>query len=230
MKRAYKFLSANWATEAVKKRRLKISHLSTLNDPWDFRPLKFSDPVRQKPAWEKVLSMISQDKGVVCFSKTWDEPVHWSHYGDNHAGIALGFDLLEKTPDGVKTYVEVEYIDQLIQFPGELFPLVAPRPEGEEMITRIISSKYEKWSYEEEVRFFANMEEPDPESDLFFLNFGTDCILREIIFGARYRDSEQMSAILAGVRSDPKVECWKAALGNESFRLIKDPQWTWKRS
>ena len=33
------------------------------------------------------------NRGVLCFSRGWHNPLLWSHYGDKHRGVCLGFDV-----------------------------------------------------------------------------------------------------------------------------------------
>ena len=226
MRKLYKFLPAHWASVAIKDQKLKISLLGTLNDPWELMAVKSSD-VTAKSGWKKVVNMISQSRGVICFSKGWENPVHWSHYADLHRGIALGFEVIEKDAVGTDITVDVEYRDELVPLPEDLFPFLEPTPHKTAFIQSAIATKYTGWSYEDEVRYFARLDEPDESNGHFFADFGNELVLKEVIFGLRYDRHEEMTAILARLRSVPGIDCWKAALGIDSFHMIKDPNWTY---
>ena len=32
-------------------------------------------------------------RAILCFSRNWDNLLLWSHYGDRHMGVCLGFDI-----------------------------------------------------------------------------------------------------------------------------------------
>lgn len=35
----------------------------------------------------------NNDTGLLCFSTNWTNPLLWSHYGEKHTGVCLGFNL-----------------------------------------------------------------------------------------------------------------------------------------
>ena len=90
--RVYKFYPLRSALRNLNEKRLKVSMISELNDPFEFLGYRF--PNRQvRTAWEKMRSSVWNDKGLICFSESWSNPVLWSHYADKHKGLALGFDV-----------------------------------------------------------------------------------------------------------------------------------------
>lgn len=90
--RAYHLLSSEHALSDLRYRRLKIAQLDDLNDPFDLWALAQPDPELRK-ALRGFRRDVAQKFGMVSFSMTWQNPLLWSHYGDRHRGIALGFDL-----------------------------------------------------------------------------------------------------------------------------------------
>ena len=111
---------------------------------------------------------IARNYGVLCFSKSWDNPVLWSHYADRHRGIALGFDI---DSDIVK---EVTYAEKRPPF----------READEPTLHTLLYTKHCDWQYENEVRVYARLEERDPATALYFADFSDRMVLREIITGA----------------------------------------------
>src|SRR5713226_9051525 len=93
---------------------------------------------------------------MVCFSLAWHNPLLWSHYGDSHRGIALGFDL-----DATKCK-KVKYVEE--------------RPELRTIdlavAHELLFTKYVDWKYEEEIRTFTNLNDIDSETKLYFADFG----------------------------------------------------------
>ena len=86
--RVYKFLSKKFALENLTERRIKISEYSDMNDPFELWGVALSDLELQRQ-----LTKIIRSTGALCFSRDWKNPMLWSHYGDKHQGICLGFDI-----------------------------------------------------------------------------------------------------------------------------------------
>ena len=94
-KRVYKFTSAHYGICNLENKRLKLSTIDDLNDPFDLCPLDTTDPVIST-AVDAVITHFRQTTAILCFSRNWDNLLLWSHYGDSHKGICMGFDI----PDG----------------------------------------------------------------------------------------------------------------------------------
>jgi hypothetical protein len=78
-KRVYKFTSAEYGISNLEKKRLKLSTIKDLNDPFDLLPLDTSDPAVSKAA-DVLISQLWNTKAVLCFSRNWDNLLLWSHY------------------------------------------------------------------------------------------------------------------------------------------------------
>ena len=85
MRRVYKFRCAKYGEAAIREKRLKVSRLSELNDPFDCRGINFPTPDDYRQ-WEALLSWGSdklQPKLIIsCFNKCWQNPVMWAHYAE----------------------------------------------------------------------------------------------------------------------------------------------------
>ena len=44
-------------------------------------------------AFAAMKTQLNETKGLICFSRTWSNPLLWGHYAEKHTGIALGFDV-----------------------------------------------------------------------------------------------------------------------------------------
>jgi hypothetical protein len=174
--RVYHFLKAHYGIEAIKNRRIKVSRISTLNDPFEYLQYQ-TDNYFVKRLLQTRKSEINKKWGILCFSKNYTSPVQWAHYADGHQGLCLGFDIPEAH------LMHVEYIKErasLKEFQKGL------EFEEEEFIKHMLSKKYEHWAYEEECRMLHRLENQNNET-LFFADFSPDLELREVIFGARFR-------------------------------------------
>jgi hypothetical protein len=104
--RLYHFLSQKNAIDDLVKKRVKISIIDKLNDPFELQA-GFTKPNKKiRTQFSQFKSDISKDVGIFCCSKDWRNPLLWSHYADKHTGIALGLDI----PD--RAAIEVKYSEE----------------------------------------------------------------------------------------------------------------------
>ena len=177
--RAYKFYSKRWGLEALYRRRLKITTVDELNDPFEFGAVSARIPRNRKALsnWKK--EMFS-DKGLICFSRGWENPVIWSHYAQSHTGIALGFDIQKKIA------LDVQYVEKRLELPREL-------QTGNKSFSdlnygrKIVTTKFHHWAYENEVRVFSPLSDYHFENGFYFEPFDDQITLKEVILGANYR-------------------------------------------
>src|SRR5690606_13160087 len=106
--------SAEYAISNIALRRIKISRIGDLNDPFELLPFNIHDK-RLRDAARKTRDQIDATRGVLCFSKHWSNPVLWSHYADKHRGIALGFEVEDRyaIPVSYQSSLTRVEIDQL---------------------------------------------------------------------------------------------------------------------
>ena len=102
--RLYHFINAQYGLEDLREQRLKIALIMELNDPFEFLGVDLSKRESCK-VMEKIKEDLSKICGILCFSKSWDNPVQWSHYADGHKGLCLGFDI----PDDPGLLAKVKY-------------------------------------------------------------------------------------------------------------------------
>lgn len=217
-KRVYKFTSAQYGISNLEAKRLKLSTIDDLNDPFDLRPINTSDPeVAEAVAaltphlWAKV--------AILCFSRNWDNLLLWSHYGDSHKGICLGFDIPEGEP-GSNFDTDVLYQPNLLKIDRlEDLPDVADR---------LKRTKHESWSYEQEVRMFVGLNDPPDAKWLRWIDFGPDLVLKEVIIGAQCSPTDSKKVEEAIKSYGDAVKCWWAGMRPDAFLLVKEdhpPHW-----
>lgn len=214
--RVYHYLEAKWALDDVARRRLKLSKIDDMNDPFEFRCVCSTDP-RSQSALEKTRRETVERYGVLCFSRLWDSILMWSHYGDRHKGLCLGFDV----PDDIAR--PAEYLGAP-QITGNL---ISPESAndwmeaGTDIVNRLLEGKYDGWSYEKEVRVHGRREEIDEESGKYFVAFSERLILKEIIAGARFSLGRKgIEDALAGY--DQAVAIAKLRCSTERFEIVID--------
>jgi hypothetical protein len=212
VRRVYKFTSAQYGLSNLQNKRLKLSTIDELNDPFDLAPLDITDPAISS-GWDAVVAHFRRTWAILCFSRNWDNLLLWSHYGDSHKGICLGFDI----PDGDR---EVVYQPNVLQIRLEDLRF--------DLVDRLLRTKHESWSYEQEERMFVNLVVPSDSNGLNWIEFGPQLVLKEVIIGAQCKpsDSNDVEGIIKSYGND--VKCYWAGMRQDSFLLIKrehPPDW-----
>ena len=70
-KRVYKFTSAQHGVSNLQNKRLKLSTIDELNDPFDLCPLDTTDPAISNAA-DAVITHFRKTAAILCFSRNWD--------------------------------------------------------------------------------------------------------------------------------------------------------------
>ena len=214
--RLYHLLGSQHALDDIRKRRIKISLIPDLNDPFELHGIPL--PTRKhRTVWRRFVRGVGNHSGVLCFTRKWDNPVLWSHYADKHRGVCLGFDVPSELSAGVR------YRDAMLPFSLNL-----NHPSGglgEDEMQEILFTKYSGWRYEDEMRVAVRLTDPEPVQDstspIFFASFGPELRLREVIVGVR--SSLTKAEVEDALQSDLKnVDVIKARLAFKSFRVIRN--------
>ena len=90
--RLYHFLNEKYALDDLKRKRLKLSRLADMNDPFELLGAVLKTK-QHRLAFRGYQADMDQRYGALCFCSTWSNPVVWSHYADRHRGISLGFNV-----------------------------------------------------------------------------------------------------------------------------------------
>lgn len=184
----YQYFSAANAIRCIETRRLRISTIQNLNDPFEVRPvLKGADP-KERSEQESFLlewrERKAQEVGLLCFSATKTNPLIWSHYADRHRGIAIGFEYT--VDNGWLRHVN--------------YPENNARPEvdfsdssysTEEKGNEIFFTKAKDWKYEEEYRELVAIRDCQTSEGSYYTNSiawyrgaQKQRVLKEVILGA----------------------------------------------
>jgi hypothetical protein len=156
---------------------------------------------------------------ILCFSRNWDNLLLWSHYGDSHAGVCLGFDISEGEP-GPNYDTDVLYQPNLSQ--------VRCWQDLPDVADRLRRTKHESWSYEQEVRMFAGLNDPPDEKGLNWIEFGPLLVLKEVIIGAQCHPTMSKKVEEAVQPHGDAVKCFWAGMRPDAFLLVKQdhpPHW-----
>lgn len=195
--RVYHFLNSEYALKDLREKRLKVSNIMLLNDPFEFLGVNLSDSTLRK-SMKAEKQKLAKSMGIICFSRSWQNPVQWAHYADNHRGICLGFDVPKSLLKAVK-YVE-------------------ERATSAENISELLTTKFSHWEYEEESRIFVELGEP--ENGLHYKNFSEDLELKQVIIGSS-SDSTRRK-IVENYGSKNGIEIFKARAAFKSFKIVRN--------
>lgn len=209
--RAYHLTSEKWGLQALRHRRLKLARLDDMNDPFELLGVALRTRA-DRADFRRLKAELNETIGLLCFSRTWSNPVLWSHYADKHRGICLGFDV----PD--------EWTKR-VSYQGKRLEADAKRQLGtaseDTLGYRLLTTKYRHWRYEDEVRMIIRLEHAATDGELHFLPFGPALQLREIVTGARCKlASAELRAIVAS--DDRAIKVVKGRLAFRSFSIVRN--------
>jgi len=207
--RAYHLLSERWALESLAQGRLKLSLLEDMNDPFELLAVELNSP-EQRRFFRRLREAMHKTVGVLCFSRSWSNPVLWSHYADRHRGICLGFDIPDQWAKPV-TYTGT-------RLPSDIERQAAATKDIEPGLA-LITTKFEHWRYEDEVRLIFALKHAYAEDPLFFIHYCEALQLKEVITGPRSTVTMSMVRQALGTRNKG-VKITRARLAFRSFEVV----------
>ena len=211
--RIYHFLSTEHAINNLALERMKVARYSDLNDPFELMAAELSNKELRR-AVSTLKNEFHKNRGLLCFSKSWHNPVLWSHYADKHRGVALGFDVNDEYVANIK------YSDNrlLVKFKNG-----QQRNElDSNFVNDLICTKYQHWDYEEEVRLHIDIKDSQNEGGLIFTEFEDVGIeLKEVILGHSCEVTIDKIRKLVSVNYD-NIEVIKARLAFRDFTVVID--------
>lgn len=181
----YHFLSSEHAICDLKNERIKVSTFSNLNDIFELRPYRRYE-LSERQLYDKVYRENCHKWGLLCFSKSYQEPLLWAHYADRHKGIALGFEILKDE------IIKVKYTSDEIR---TQIDLTNDPIENEKRNLSLFKEKHKDWEYENEYRVLVKLEECDSENGLYFIKFGERLKIKEIVLGCRFDHKKEQENI-----------------------------------
>lgn len=147
--------------------------------------------------------------GVFCLAEKSDCPLMWSHYGDQHKGICLGYSVPEAAISKVS---KVAYDKNRVVVVRDIAAMLAGNDEAKQRVDRAVRFwKASEWKYEKEWRVIGDR------------GLAKNILeLDEIIFGLRCDDGVKFSFIQAMKRRSRKVEFYEIKENGRSSKLKKN--------
>lgn len=220
----YATLRSTHAESLLSTPSLWFATAPSLNDPFELRPVHTVNG-RQLPAdlSADFNEAVLDHAGICCLSRINDSVLMWSHYADSHAGFCLGFDAegLSRVADLV---LPVQYQSS---FPALEFFGVDLDHIDRGVSLQHMTTKFEGWAYEEEVRllslsrkFYREMpgykhvgrRGPGPHP------YPAD-LLRAITFGLRMPPGDRTRVRALVEKRGHPVEFYECAIAPDAFKI-----------
>lgn len=169
----YKYMSEAGARAILEKNSIGFSKPGSFNDPYELQagyPPEGDNPIAQIVSRVRGMGtrfLWSDTSGVLCLTRNPLNSLMWAHYGSEHRGVVLGFDVKKAGfLDAQRCLIPAQfgnivYTHTRPTHPMAPFESVEPISVGhthhypvghEEKMQRIFLQKPACWSYEEEVR------------------------------------------------------------------------------
>ena len=210
--RVYYLTGAQFALSNLALRRIKISRFGDLNDPFELLGVDVGNK-EYREAFRATKEQIDASKGLICFSKSWNNPLMWGHYAEKHTGICLGFDI------PAELLAPVIYAKRLVKM--KIDPKTRkPKPTAK-VVNKLLRTKFFDWKYEDEMRLFVELDHDTVESGKYFCPFSENLVLREIILGPQCElPIEGIRGIVAGF--NPQVFVLKSRIAFTRFKVLEN--------
>ncbi len=203
----YKFYRLETALKNLESKRLKLSLITELNDPFEFEPYSFSNK-QERMLWSKCREKISSMIGLMSFCEVWNNPLLWSHYADNHKGLCLGFEVDSSLSEKVRYFRYRSPLDSIQSF-------IVKRDK--QAMRHALTAKFSHWKYEREQRVFSSLDEAVLSDGMYFEPFSDSIKLVSVFIGVRASiSSEEIRKFVS-----PNVKIVTARQAFRSFLICK---------
>ena len=149
-------------------------------------------------------------RGVFCFSKDGKNMLMWSHYGDEHKGICIGYSNDRKPTPNIRPVIYGKY--GVIKT-SSLYKAFVKNDKDEQTTieNEILLKKSSAWRYEKEYRLISSTGLQDSLK------------LEEITFGLRCPDEVRHTIIKMMEGRRQEIKYYEMVLTHKSANLIKSP-------
>ncbi|WEE25460.1 DUF2971 domain-containing protein [Aeromonas hydrophila] len=150
-------------------------------------------------------------RGVFCFSKDGKNMLMWSHYGDEHKGICIGYSNDRKPTPNIRPVIYGKY--GVIKT-SSLYKAFVKNDKDEQTTieNEILLKKSSAWRYEKEYRLISSTGLQD-----------SPLKLEEITFGLRCPDEVRHTIIKMMEGRRQEIKYYEMVLTHKSANLIKSP-------
>ena len=148
------------------------------------------------------------EKGIVSFAERDDCPLMWSHYGDQHRGVCLGYSVPEKSTADLQ---EVAYGGGRLVKASDVGAMLDGDDEARSRVDAdVLLRKANSWSYEREWRLIGRGGTE-----------GSPLELEEVIFGMKCKESVKFTVMKALQNRSRLVKWYEMREERGTFNLGK---------
>ena len=208
----FHILPEQWALEAIKKQRLKVSRYSDFNDPFELTAMVLDDKFDRTVINEnkKKLDEIIR---VLCCSASWNSPLLWGHYGDKHKGVALELEVPDSAAEAISYRKTREKVDLETLFSNR-------DEEAKRRFFKLCNTKYIEWGYEDEYRIQFTEEDFYTDNGHDFYDLGDQIKIKGVVIGALNKTLTE-SAIRASLPKGHKISVTTTRTAFRSFNIVQ---------
>lgn len=177
---------------------------------------EYEGNVTENESWLLVIEIERElqkyyERGVCCFSKSYSNPLLWSHYGDQHHGICIGY-RTERNP--IPKLNKVIYGGgRSIKTSAIINAFVTNNVQVQIELDRdVLLRKAEGWKYENEWRLIGNQGNQD-----------SPLLLKEVTFGLRCSSSIVHAVVNALAGRENDIDFFEMYTIRGSFTLKRRP-------
>lgn len=147
------------------------------------------------------------DRGVCCFSSVVDNPLLWSHYGDQHRGLCVGYSR-DRSP--LPKLHRVEYGGSRVVTTSLIAQAhLVKDPNSQELLDRsVLLRKASPWRYEREWRLIGNRGTQN-----------SPLALKDVTFGLRCPSAVTHAVVSSLESRDDKIKFYEMIKVSGSFKL-----------
>ena len=175
----YRYYNHKYGFIALNQKRIKVTQLKELNDPFELSGIYSPDPDMQNRIGQKKKEFSNQF-GLICFSESWMNLIMWAHYADAYKGLCLGFDV-SGLPHDVLFDVGYKTKQQLVNSSSRSLGENKQSDNNDKNLRDFLLTKSSDWKYEKEWRCFINLD--NEEDGNTYEKFPDMLILKEVIIG-----------------------------------------------
>ena len=159
---------------------------------------------------------VSANTFILCFSKTYKNPLTWSHYSNSHSGFCIRYDLEKLLPNLILiTHGAVNYDNQIKDIFRDL-----DLDKSQEFVLSILMQKSVDWSYEEEYRFILKDDSNSINNAFKCINHNKNAV-DGIFFGLQ--SSERDRNFLINSLAGREIEYFYMNKSTSKFELFETP-------
>lgn len=176
-------------------------------------------PQNVERARQNFANTFSRNFRLFCASENRDSILMWSHYAEDHKGVAIEFDTHNRPYSHLPDYLlTVKYSPSKVPF---RYDGNCDENQMQKQLFAVAGTKSPHWEYEQEVRFIVPLK-LCVDSQFVLLDDLT--VIRSITFGCRHMKdglTETLSGILGELDSEhfKHVGIWDANAARHTFAL-----------